>query len=332
MDEDCIRLTSYFRGRQRADGMPLADALASLYARHGVTASIVVVRGTEGSMTATVVGRRPGIEAVLGQAAALTAPGLVTIGQARLLTGDVGTAWLGVEPGEATRLAIYLGSRDQVYQVPAFEAACELLYRRGIAGATVLPGVDGPALGRRQRSHLLSHDAGAPMMVIAVHPGNEIGMILPELGALFRHPLMTVEKVQVCKRDGQLISRPQPPSASELPGVAAQVTLTVYTSEADRHDGQPVHRAITRQLEPSAISGSTTVRGNWGFHADHAPHGDHFPRRVRHLPAITTVTGPPERISAAFGIIDELTADRGLVTAETVLVAESPAVGVTHAG
>lgn len=326
MDEDCIRLTSYFRGRQRADGMPLADALTSLYAEHGVTAS-VVVRGTEGSMTATAVGRRPGIESVLGQAAALTAPGLVTVRQARLLTGDVGTAWLGVEPGDATRLVIYLRSRDQVYQVPAFEAACELLYRRDIAGATVLPGVDGTALGRRQRPQLLGHDAGAPMMVIAVHPGNEIGMILPELGALFRHPVMTVEKVQVCKRDGQLISRPQPPGAGELPGVTAQVTLTVYTSEADRHDGQPVHRAITRQLESSAVSGGITTRGSWGFHADHAPHGDHFPHRARHLPAITTVTGPSERISVAFDIIDELTADRGLVTAETVLVAGPAADG-----
>ena len=323
MDEDCIRLTSYFRGRQRADGMPLADALTSLYAQHGAAAG-VVVRGSEGSMTATAVGRRPGIEAILGPAAALTAPGLLTIGRARLLTGDIGTAWLGVQPGEATRLVIHLGSRDQVFQVPAFEAACELLYRRGIAGATVLPGVD----GRRQRPQRPGHEPGAPMMVIAVHPGNEIGMMLPELGALFRHPVMTVDKVQVCKRDGQLISRPQPPGASPLPGAAAQVRLTVYASEASRHDGHPVHRAIAGQLGPSPAKGSITVRGRWGFHADHAPHGDHFPRRDRHLPAITTVTGPPERISAAFDVIDELTTDSGLVTAETVLVAEPAAADV----
>jgi hypothetical protein len=35
--------------------------------------------------------------------------------------------------------------------VPAFEVICELLYRRGIAGATALLGVDGIAHGQRQR-------------------------------------------------------------------------------------------------------------------------------------------------------------------------------------
>jgi PII-like signaling protein len=329
VDEDCIRLTSYFRSRQRADGMPLADALTSLYAGHPIAAS-VVLRGTGGSMTMTTVGPRLGLEATLGQAAALTAPGRVTVRQARLLTGDIATAWLGVGPGEATRLVIYLGSRDRVYQVPAFEAACELLYRRGIAGATVLPGVDVPAPGRRQRPRLLRHDAGAPLVVVAVDPGNEIGTILPELGALFRHPVMTVEKVQVCKRGGQLISHPQPPVTSDVGGMAAQVKLTVYASEAARHDSQPVHRAITRQLEPAVAGGVTAVRGSWGFHADHPPHGDHFPHRGRHLPAVTAVIGPPERISAAFDIIDALTADRGLVTAEAVLVSEPAAGSVTR--
>ena len=52
--------------------------------------------------------------------------------------------------------------------------------------------------------------------------------------------------------------------------------LMVYTSEAARHDGQPIHRAIVRRLRSASISGATTTRGIWGFHGDHAPHGDHF--------------------------------------------------------
>ena len=48
----------------------------------------------------------------------------------------------------------------------------------------------------------------------------------------------------------------------------------VYTSEAARHDGQPIHRAIVRRLREAGLSGATTVRGIWGFHGDHAPHGD----------------------------------------------------------
>lgn len=54
MDDDCLRLTSYFRDRQRADGRSLGGALTDLYAGKGVAASIVL-RGTEGSSAAVAV-------------------------------------------------------------------------------------------------------------------------------------------------------------------------------------------------------------------------------------------------------------------------------------
>ncbi len=324
MDEDCIRLTSYFRERQRADGRPLSEALTGLYASREVAASIVL-RGAEGSSAAVAVSPRPDIEALLGQVVKLSGPGPVTIEQARLLTGDIDPVWLGEEPGEATMLTVHFGRQDRVYQVPAFEAVCELLYRRGIAGATVLPGTDGTLRGQRQHPQFLRHDAGPPLMIIAVGSGNEIGMVLPELGMLFRHPVMTVEKIQVCTRDGQLVSRPQALPAGEPGRMAARLKLTVYTSEAARHEGQPVHRAVDRQLGLAGAGSVTTVHGIWGFHADHAPHGDHFPHRGRHVPVVTTVTGTPERISAAFDAVAALTAGRGLVTVQTVLAVQPAA-------
>jgi PII-like signaling protein len=142
---------------------------------------------------------------------------------------------------------------------------------------------------------------------------------------MFRRPLMTIETVRLCKRDGQFVSHPRSApgiaeaDAGAATGMTAQLKLTVYTSEAARHDGQPVHRAIVRSLSAADINEVTTVRGIWGYHGDHAPHGDHFPRPVRHVPVVTTIIGPPERISAAFEVIDPLTPERGLVTVETVL-------------
>lgn len=344
MDEDCISLTSYFRERQRADGMPVARALLGLYSREEVAASILL-RGVEGfgrerqlradrslplaeapPLTATAVGTRPGVDAVLGQTLLLTRPRLVTVEQGRLLTGDIAPVWVGEDPGEATKLTVYLGRQDRVYQIPAFEAVCELLFRRGISGATVLSGVDGTARGRRRRAQFLRLDADVPLMVIAVGRGDRIAVVLPELGMLFRHPVMTVEKVRICKRDGQLISRPQVrPATGELAEMAARLKLTIYSSEAARHDGQPVHHAIVRQLRLAGISGATTLRGMWGFRADRAPHGGHFPRPGRHVPAVTTVIDTPERIAAAFDVIDELTDRRGLVTTGNVLAAEPTA-------
>jgi PII-like signaling protein len=79
-----------------------------------------------------------------------------------------------------------------------------------------------------------------------------------------------------------------------------------------------VHRTIVRRLRGAGIAGATTQRGMWGFHGDHAPHGDRLLQLGRHVPAVTVVIDSAERIAAAFAVIDELTAEHGLVTSELV--------------
>jgi PII-like signaling protein len=317
------KLTTYFGERQRHGGAFVADALLELYGRHEIAASILL-RGTEGfglkhhlrtdrslslsedlPLVAVAVDTRPRIEAVLGPALALTRTGLVTLEGARLLDD---TAVAG--PDEATKLTVYLGRQERVYRVPAFVAVCDLLHRRGVDGATALLGVDGTAHGRRQRAAFFSRNAEVPMMIIAVGAGEQISRVLPELGALLRRPLLTLERVRVCKRDGQSLALPSSGGHWQK--------LMVYTSEAVRHQGQPVHRAIVRRLRSAGLSGATTLRGIWGFHGDHAPHGDRWLQLGRHVPAVTVVIDTPGRIARGYAIIDELTSERGLVTCETI--------------
>lgn len=339
MDEDAVILTSYFRERHRAGAGSLGGALIDLYGGRSVAAS-VLLRAVEGygsgqpagagralplpdgpPLTVVAVDTAPRVNALPDEVAWITRPRLLTVERARLLSDQIEPIWLGESSSEATRLTIYCGHADSVYQVPAFEAACELLHRRGVAGATVLSGVDGTTSGRRHRAQFLRHGAGAPLMVIAVCSGERIATVLPELGGLFRHPLMTVAKVRLCKRDGQVVSRPETlpgaDGADGPAGMAPQVKLTVYTSEAARVHGEPAHRAIVRLLRSAGVSGATSHRGSWGFHGEHAPHGGHFPRHGHHVPVVTTVIDRAERIGVAFDVIDALTP--GLVTAETVL-------------
>lgn len=347
MDEDGIELAGYFPQRHRADGRSPGRAFTDLYAGRGTAASILL-RSAEGfaaephadrslqaakepPLTAIAVDTRQNTEALLGEALRLAEAGLVTLEPVRLLTGEIAPVWLGENTDEATRLTVYCGRQDRVYLAPAFETACELLYRREIAGATVLSGADGTRLGRRQPAQFPHHGTDTPLVITAVGAGERIAMLLPELGGLFRNPLMTITKVSLCKRDGELISRPHPPAEEDAAAnMAALVKLTVYTSEAARHDGQPVHRAIIHGLRSAGLRSATSVRGIWGFHADHAPHGDHFPRLGHHIPVVTTVTGTPDPMSAAFDVIDALTQERGLVTAETVLTTHRAAVPHDH--
>lgn len=206
VNADGIRMTSHFRERGRAGGRP-ADALIDLYAGRGIAASILL-RGTSVNLaknlplTAIAVDTRPVIETVLDRVLELASPGLVTLEQAVLLSDEIDPVGIASHLGEATKLCFFLGSHDRVYGAPAFEAACGLLHRRDIGGATVLPGVDGIAHGRRQHRRFLSRSAEVPLMITAVDCGDRIGLVLPELGSLLRRPLITLEQVRCASATG----------------------------------------------------------------------------------------------------------------------------------
>jgi PII-like signaling protein len=165
------------------------------------------------------------------------------------------------------------------------------------------------------------------MMVIAVGPWDQVIAVVPEVCGLVRHPLLTLDPVRVCKRDGVFHGVPDRLPGAAKPEMPAWQKLTVYTSRAARHEGQPLHRTLARRLLSAGVAGVATLRGVWGFRGEHEPHGDGALRRVRHVPAVTVVIDAPDRIPAAFTIIDELTADRGLVTSETVGIAGGGPVG-----
>jgi PII-like signaling protein len=336
VNTDCLKLTSYFGERQRSGGGFVADALLDLYGQHELATSILL-RGTEGfglrhhlrtdrslslsedlPLIAVAVDSRPRIEAVLGPALRLIDSGLITLERARLLAEDIAPVTLPTEFGDAAKLTIYFGRQERVGRVPAFVAVCDLLHRHGVAGATALLGVDGTAHGRRERAAFFARNAATPMMVITVGSAEQINEVLPELGNLLRRPLLTLERVSICKRDGELLCPPAALTGDDETGLPLWHKLMVYTSEAALHDGKPIHRAIVRRLRAAGISGATTQRGMWGFHGDHAPHGDRLLQAGRRVPAVTVVIDTAERIARAFAIIDELTSERGLVTSEIV--------------
>ena len=336
MNEDCLKLTTYFGERQRVNGRFLADVQLDLFEK-GQIATSVLLRGAEGfglkhhlrsdrllslsedlPLVSVAVDTRPRIDAVLGELRTAQHTGLVTLERARTLRDEIGPVVLPEALHEATKLTIYVGRQERVYRVPAFVAVCDLLHRRGVAGATVLLGVDGTAHGERRRARFLAMNADVPMMIIAVGSGERIGRVLPELGALLRRPLITLERVRVCKRDGELIERPHALPRTDDHGMAMWQKLMIFTSEGALHDGQPVHRAIVHRLRRSGARGATALRGIWGFAGSHRPQGDRLLQLGRRVPVLTVVVDAPERIAASFTLIDELTGDHGVVSSEMV--------------
>jgi PII-like signaling protein len=337
VDEDCLKLSAYFDERQRSRDGFVADVLLRLYEQRRVATSIVL-RGIAGfgsrhqlrsdqslslsenpPVAVIAVDTRSAIEALLDPLRAIPRRGLVTLERARLLWDDIGPVELSDELHEATKLTIYVGRKERVYGVPAYIALCDLMYRRQLAGASVFLGVDGTVRGQRKRARFFDRNADVPMMIIAVGSGERIGRVLPELGGLLRRPLVTLERVRVCKRDGELLERPHALPGTDDHGLPLWQKLMVYTSEATRCDGMPVHRALIRRLrQRKASRGATVLRGIWGFHGDHEPHGDRLLSLGRRVPVVTIIIDNPANIAQSFDVVDELTREHGLVTSEMV--------------
>jgi PII-like signaling protein len=337
MDDDCLKLTAYLAERRRTGDGFVSDVLLGLYAQHGIACG-VLLRGiggfgtghylrTDESLTLSedppvviiAVDTRTKIEALLDQVLAVKQRGLVTLERARLLHDDVGSPRLPEDPRDAVKLTIYVGRKQRINGSPAYVALCDLMHRRGLAGATVLLGVDGVAHGERQRANFFGRNADVPMMIVVVGSGERISRVLPEIGELLRRPLFTLERVQVCKRDGQFLERPHALPGVDERGLPLFQQLTIYTSESARHGGVPVHRAIVQRLRQAGIAdGATVLRGVWGFHGDHPPHGDGLFSLARRVPVVTVVIDNPANIAESFATIDELTTSEGLVTSEMV--------------
>ncbi|MEJ7817309.1 MAG: DUF190 domain-containing protein [Thermoleophilaceae bacterium] len=337
MIEDCLKLTTYLGERDRAGGGFLADALVDAYARRELRTS-VVVRGVAGfgakhhlstdrlltlsedlPLVSIAVDSRERIEAALEEVVGLTGSrGLVTLERARMLTGSLGAPELPDDLPEATKLTVYLGRGERVGRRPAYVAIVELLRRHRVAGSTVLLGVDGTAHGRRERARLLGANVRVPLMVVAVGEGSRIAGLLPELENLVERPLATLERVRVCKRDGELLAEPHHLPATDPSGLDVWQKLMVYAGEQVRHEGRPLYRELVHRLRREGALGATALRGVWGYHGDHEPHGDSFRQLRRRVPVLAVVVDRPDRIRRWFELIDELTPHTGLVTSEMV--------------
>jgi PII-like signaling protein len=336
VNEDCLKLSAYFGERQRVGGRFVAETMLGLYEQRRVATSIVL-RGIAGfgsrhqfrtdqslslsedpPVAVIAVDTKSVIEGLLEPVLAVDKSGLISLERARLVH-DTHDIELSDEYHEATKLTIYVGRKERVYGMPAYVAICDLLYRRQLAGASVFLGVDGTARGQRQQAQFFGRNSDVPMMIIAVGSGERIGRVLCELGGLLRQPVVTVERIRVCKRDGEFLERPHALPGTDEHGLALWQKLMVYSSESARCDGMPIHRALIQRLRQHKSSrGATVLRGIWGFHGDHAPHGDKLFSLSRHVPVVTIIVDTPANIAASFDIVDEITREQGLVTSEMV--------------
>jgi PII-like signaling protein len=340
-----LTLSSYFAARQQLGERYLADAILDLFAERAVAHSVMlhgiagfgqhrIVRSDETltlsedpTVAISAIDTAATISALASDVADMTSSGLITLESARLL-GDDPTAVSLPEGADEVKLTMHIGRNRRIDGRDAFEMICELLHGHHFAGACVLLGVDGTFRGERRRAHFFGSNRDVPLVIVAVGSSDHVRQALPDLADLPHRPLITTERVQVCKRDGRLLSRPPVLPAHDDQGRPLWQQLVIHTSESTRHHGVPIHRALIRRLWETGSSGATVLRGVWGFHGAHQPHGDTLIQFGRQVPVLTVIVDTPDGIARSFELVDELTGTHGLVTCETVPASMSLRDGV----
>jgi uncharacterized protein len=100
--------------------------------------------------------------------------------------------------GEALLLRIYLGESDEWHGRPLYQAIVERLRERGLAGATVLRGIEGfGAKAHLHTTRILRLSEDLPILIEIVDQADRIRAIVPELDEMVADGLITLEKVEV---------------------------------------------------------------------------------------------------------------------------------------
>jgi hypothetical protein len=108
-----------------------------------------------------------------------------------------------MEPGDATKLTVYIGDSFRYRRKKLYCAIVEMLHDEGIAGATVLHGIEGYGADKQiHTARILDLSADLPVVVVAVDRTEKIEAILPKLDAMVEKGLVTTERVRIA------ISRP----------------------------------------------------------------------------------------------------------------------------
>ena len=103
-----------------------------------------------------------------------------------------------MEPVDATKLTIYTGDHFQYGGKALYRAIVEALHGEGIAGATVLHGIEGYGADKRiHTASVLDLSADLPVVIIAVDRTEKIEAVLPRLDSMIDKGLVTTEPVRV---------------------------------------------------------------------------------------------------------------------------------------
>jgi uncharacterized protein len=106
--------------------------------------------------------------------------------------------------GPALRLTIFVGEADRWHHRPLYTEIVHRAHAAGLAGASVLRGIEGyGASSRIHTNRLLSLSEDLPIVVVIVDAEERVRAFLPQLDELVTEGLVMVDPVEVIRYVGR---------------------------------------------------------------------------------------------------------------------------------
>jgi PII-like signaling protein len=100
--------------------------------------------------------------------------------------------------GEGKLLRIFVGESDRWHGKPLYQAIVERMREEGLAGATVLRGIEGfGADSRLHTARILRLSEDLPVVIEIVDSAEQMDRVLPVLDEMVGEGMVTLERVEV---------------------------------------------------------------------------------------------------------------------------------------
>jgi PII-like signaling protein len=100
--------------------------------------------------------------------------------------------------GEGKLLRIFIGESDKHGRKPLYQAIVEMLREEGMAGATVLRGIEGfGATSRLHTARILRLSEDLPIVIEVADTAERIEAIMPKIDEMVSEGMVTLERVEV---------------------------------------------------------------------------------------------------------------------------------------